>query len=205
MRKKQLRRWAIGHDQCFFDHFFETLKSPFLTFRQKVDGLLLLGVYVLPFLILIGWLTGILTYLAGSPWWISLFPAVLFIFSYSSFGNFAVFTEVGGSLFLDQRRRSIWLLPLILISFFANVWVCSRAFFEAILLRLQQRDEGKPTSLAEIQESGMTSYSYSNALDNFHGKTNNSHRWDKTRRSGNGLLHYNNAKNAEAKRNQRRS
>ncbi len=203
MRKKQLKRWAIGHDQCFFDHFFETLKSPFLTFWQKVDGLLLLGVYVLPFLILIGWLTGILTYLAGSPWWISLFPAVLFIFSYSSFGNFAVFTEVGGGLFLDQRRRSIWLLPLILIGFFANVWVCSRAFFEAIFLRLQQHDKREPTFLAEIQEHGSTSYNCSSTLYSFHDRTDNSHRWDKTGRSGNGLLHYNNAKNAEAKKNQR--
>ena len=201
MRKNQLRRWAIGHDQCFFEYFFETLKSPLLTFWQKVDGLLLLGVYVVPLLILIGWLTGILTYLAGAPSWISLFPAMLFIFSYSSFGNFAVFTEVGGSLFLDQRRRSIWLLPLILIGFFANVWVCSKAFLEAVFLRLQLFDEETPTFLNRVQEEGLTRYNRDKAPNNFHGRINNAHRWDKTDRSGNGLLYYNHAKNAEIRRN----
>ncbi|NIS78715.1 MAG: glycosyltransferase, partial [Anaerolineales bacterium] len=120
MREKQLTRWAIGHNQCLFEHFFETLKSPVLTFWQKIDGVLLLGVYTTPLLILIGWLTGIFTYLAGAPWWCSLFPAILFVFAYNSIGNFAVFAEAGGSLFLDKRRRSIWLLPLMLLDLLAN-------------------------------------------------------------------------------------
>ncbi|UCB61278.1 MAG: glycosyltransferase family 2 protein, partial [Candidatus Bathyarchaeota archaeon] len=115
MREKQLTRWAIGHNQCLFEYFFKTLKSPVLSLWQKVDGVLLLGVYATPLLILTGWLIGIFTYLTGAPWWSSLFPGILFAFAYNHIGNIAVFAEVGGSLFLDKRKRSIWLLPLMFL------------------------------------------------------------------------------------------
>ncbi len=205
MRKKQLRRWAIGHDQCFFEYFFETLRSPILKFWQKVDGILVLGVYILPLLILIGWLTGILTYLAGAPWWCSIFPAIFFIFSYSSLGNFAVFTEVGGSLFLDQRRRSIWLLPLMLISFFANVWVCSEAFFRAIFSYQQGYNEDKPNLRDEFENTWFEKDNYSKVLGILNNNKNNkSYQWDKTKRSGNGLRYYNNVKNNEIRKNHKK-
>ncbi len=178
-RRLQLRRWAIGHDQCLFGHLFETLRTPFLTFWQKVDGILLLGVYTTPFLLLIGWLAGIFIYLAGAPWWWSLFSAMLFIMVYNSVGNFAVFAEIGGSLFLDQRKRSIWLLPLLLVNFFANVWVSSKAIFQAISLRQQRWDQVKPVFF----------------------KYNNGSRWDKTERFGNGIRYYKDLKNAEIRKN----
>ncbi len=199
MREKQLTRWAIGHDQCLFEHFFETLKSPILTFWQKVDGILLLGVYTTPLLILIGWLTGIFTYLAGAPWWCYLFPAILFVFAYNSIGNFAVFAEAGGSLFLDHRKRSIWLLPLMLVDLLANVWVCSKAFFQAIFLHQRRSEQVKPPIWTKTQKRGVGKDNYNNALNNF--RNNNTHRWDKTERSGNGMYFYNEMKNAEIKKN----
>jgi len=200
MREKQLTRWAIGHDQCLFEYFFETLKSPVLTFWQKVDGILLLGVYTTPLLILIGWLTGIISYIVGAPLWYSLFPMIFFIFAYNSVGNFAVFAEAGGSLFLDQRRRSIWLLPLMLVNLLANVWVCSKAFFLAIFLRQRRCEKVKPPVWAKTQKRGVGKDNYNKALNSFWN--NNTHRWDKTERSGNGMQYYNDIKNAETERNQ---
>jgi len=202
MREKQLTRWAIGHDQCLFEYFFETLKSPILTFWQKVDGILLLGVYTTPLLILIGWLTGLFTYLAGAPWWCSVFPGILFVFAYNSIGNFAIFAEAGGSLFLDQRRRSIWLLPLVLVNLLANVWVCSKAFFQAIFLHQRGYEQVKPPVWAKTQKRGVGKDNYNKALNSF--RNNNTHRWDKTERSGNGMRYYNDIKNAETKRNHRK-
>ncbi len=201
MRKKQLTRWAIGHDQCFFEYFFETLRSRVLTFWQKIDGILLLGVYITPFLILIGWLTGMVTYLAGAPWWCAFFPAILFIFAYNSMGNFAVFAETGGSLFLDQRRRGIWLLPLMLLNLLANVWVCSKAFFQAIFLRQRRFEQAKPPVWVKTPKRGVGKDNYNKALNNF--RNNNAHRWDKTERSGYGMHYYNDKKNAEIKKNHR--
>jgi len=186
MREKQLTRWAIGHNQCLFEYFFKTLKSNVLTFWQKVDGVLLLGVYATPLLIFIGWLIGIFTYLDGGPWWASLFPAIVFVFAYNCIGNLSAFSEVGGSLFLDQRRRSIWLLPLMFLDLLGNVWVCSRAFFKAMLLKLHASQAKEPAyhSLTEDdkQKQGIkTSNGFS---------TNHNRKWDKTERSGNGLHFY---------------
>ncbi len=187
-REKQLTRWAIGHDQCLFEYFFETLKSPFLKFWQKVDGILLLGVYTTPLLVFIGWLVGIFAYLTGAPWWTLLFPAILFVFAYNSIGNFAIFAEVGGSLFLDKRKRSIWLLPLMFLDLLANVWVCSRAFFKAILLRYMEPNQIESVSSENVKLKGVKkngSGISSNGSANGHN-----HKWDKTERSGNGLHYY---------------
>ncbi len=186
-REKQLTRWAIGHNQCLFKYFFKTLKSKVLTFWQKIDGVLLLGVYTTPLLIFVGWLIGIFTYLDGGPWWSSLFPAILFVFAYNCIGNLSVFTEGGGSLYLDRRKRSIWLLPLIFLDLIGNVWVCSRAFFKAILLEMRLDQNTSPTDESDQME-GYKEKQYnktSNGLSN-----NHNHKWDKTERSGNGLEYY---------------
>jgi cellulose synthase/poly-beta-1,6-N-acetylglucosamine synthase-like glycosyltransferase len=185
-REKQLTRWSIGHNQCLFEYFFKTLKSSVLTFWQKVDGILLLGVYATPLLIFIGWLIGIFTYLDGGPWWLSLFPAIIFVFAYNCIGNLAVFAEAGGSLVLDQRRRSIWLLPLMFLDLLGNVWVCSKAFFKAVFLTL--RNHAKSLILKSGKKAGDKGNGYvkmSNGPSN-----NNNHHWHKTERSGNGLHYY---------------
>ena len=195
MREKQLTRWAMGHDQCLFEYFLTTLKSPVLTFWQKVDGVLLLGVYATPFLILVGWLIGIFTYLTGAPWWSSLFPGILFAFAYNHIGNVAVFAEVGGSLFLDRRRRSIWLLPLMFLDLLANVWVCTKAFFKVIFLHKMQHGQVKKPFMKDAQKDKREKNHNSKNLD---AVFNNSiHKWDKTERSGNGLNYYINLKKAE--------
>jgi cellulose synthase/poly-beta-1,6-N-acetylglucosamine synthase-like glycosyltransferase len=187
-RKKQLRRWAIGHNQCLFEYFFKTLRSPFLTLQQKLDGILLLGVFVLPLLTLVGWFAGILSYLSGAPWWWSLSPVVFFFFLYNGIGNFAVFTEIGASLFLDKRKHSIRLLPLVMVSIFNNVWVCSKAFFETLLLPKVSFENSKESSSPnplKIKENkpvitkDIPHISQKNRIKNGGG-------WDKTNHSGNG-------------------
>lgn len=189
MREKQLTRWAVGHNQCLFEYFFKTLRSKVLTFWQKVDGILLLGVYATPLLVFIGWLIGIFTYLDGGPWWVSLFPAVLFVFAYNCVGNLAVFSEVGGSLFLDQRKRSIWLLPLMFLDLLGNVWVCSRAFFKAIFLTLHLNQVKMPIYESVQNEPGKEDQ-FTKASN---GSNNKNHKWHKTERSGKWavLLHSN--------------
>jgi len=128
-RRGQLRRWAIGHNQCLFAYFWKTATSSILKFVQKVDGLLLLSVYVIPVLMVAGWLLGIYLYFFGAYWWWLLFAALLFTLAYNNVGNFAVFCEVGTSVVLDRRGRVAWLLPFNLFNFFANMWVCTGAFF----------------------------------------------------------------------------
>lgn len=197
MREKQLTRWAIGHNQCLFEYFFKTLKSPILTFWQKVDGILLLGVYTTPLLVLIAWLLGIFSYLTGAPWWSSLLPAMIFVFSYNSVGNIAVFAEVGGGLFLDQRKRSIWLLPLMFLDLLANVWVCSKAFLKVMFSYMVRSNNNRPVFSENVQIEVGQGNLHPIKLNGFHSTPN----WDKTQRSGNGLCYYDQMKEAENEKN----
>ncbi|MFZ7138720.1 MAG: glycosyltransferase [archaeon] len=183
-REKQLRRWAIGHNQCLFKHFFNTLKTPVLNMWQKIDGILLLGVYLVPVFVLAGWILGIVSYLFDAPWWSPFFLALLFFLSYNSIGNFAVFNEMGNSAFLDKRGRSIWLLPMVFFTFFANMIICSTAFVDAVLLEFEnKRNKG----------NGIENAHYKKQLTN--EKNNRRKRWEKTGRYGNGMSYYNNMKN----------
>lgn len=136
-RYKQLHRWAMGHNQCLFDYLGPTLRSPFLSWRQRLDGGLLLGVYFAPVVLLLGWLSSIYLYLAGQVWYGDLL--ILGAMLYNGYGNLAVFHEIGTALLLDGRRQSILLLPAVVFASVANVWICSAALLDFLWARVSAR------------------------------------------------------------------
>lgn len=190
-RRKQLRRWAIGHNQCLFTHFWPTLRSPILSFAQKLDGILLLGVYIVPLLMLVGWFVGIYVYLFESYWWWILFMALLFTLAYNSIGNFAIFNEVGIGIMLDKRGRAAHLLPLNLFNFFANIWVCSLAFFSSLFIHRQFSDHGP--DIVYAGDDGTL-------VSNGHGTVKNGNSYMYTG-NGNGNGHNGNGKNGNGNGN----
>ncbi len=54
VRAKQLRRWSRGHNQVMFKYLLKLITSDKLKFYQKLDGILLLFIYTIPFLTLLG-------------------------------------------------------------------------------------------------------------------------------------------------------
>lgn len=140
VRGKQIRRWSRGHNQVMFRYFFKTIVSPYMTFRQKIDGLLLLTVYAVPFFLALGQLDSVILFLIGemdmmSGWWV-----LLFIGAYNSFGNFAPFYEMGSGLLLDGIKNEILLLPLLIFSFYFYMWNISLGFLDAITDIFTQRN-----------------------------------------------------------------
>lgn len=118
VRAKQIRRWARGHNQVLFRYFFKTLFTPYMNFREKLDGILLLFVYAVPFFMLLGQIASLVLFFLGemnlfAGWWVLLFVA-----TYCSFGNFAPFFEIGTALFLDGIMGEVFLLPLLLFNFY---------------------------------------------------------------------------------------
>jgi len=186
-RSRQLRRWAIGHDQCLFEHLIPLIKSPFLTFWQKVSGILLLGTFVLPFLVFMGWILGLISYLFVPQTWASIFLAIPISISYTNLGNFAMLNEVAASAYLDGRRRAVWLLPAMLLLVVHNAWVCTAAFFEAILLYRKQRRPKKVWHKTDRAGNGVVHYN--NLMNNNNKKNRNN--WYKTQHNGNGLRYLN--------------
>jgi cellulose synthase/poly-beta-1,6-N-acetylglucosamine synthase-like glycosyltransferase len=133
---RQRIRWAKGHMQCFFKHAGSLLKSSNLSFKQRVDGLLLLSVYFVPLLVLLSWILGALIVLFAPIDWLDWVGSLLPLFAYSSVGNFALFFELGVGIYLDGRARLGWLLPLLLLSFVVNVGVCVCALLNLCFSRI---------------------------------------------------------------------
>lgn len=133
VRAKQIRRWARGHNQVLFRYLFKTIFSKYMNFKEKVDGIMLLFVYAIPFFILLGLVASLILFFTGemsimSGWWVLLFLAV-----YCSFGNFAPFYEIGTALFADGIKGEALLLPLLLFNFYFYMWNISLGFCDAVV------------------------------------------------------------------------
>ncbi len=128
---RQRSRWAKGHMQCFFKHFLSVLTSKNLDLKEKIDGLMLLSVYFMPILALLSLFVGLALIFLGSSFVIVLWVSVP-ISLYCFVGNFAPFFEVGVGLYLDGRTRVQWLISLLIFTFFFNIPICLKAFFEVL-------------------------------------------------------------------------
>ena len=132
VRAKQIRRWSRGHNQVLFRYLFKTIFTKNMTLREKLDGVLLLFVYAVPFFMLLGQIASLILFFLGnmnlfSGWWVLLFLAI-----YCSFGNFAPFFEIGTALFLDGILGEVFLLPLLLFNFYFYMWNISWGFCDAV-------------------------------------------------------------------------
>ena len=54
VRGRQVRRWSSGHNNVMFRYFFKVIFSRHMNLREKLDGLMLLLVYAVPFLLALG-------------------------------------------------------------------------------------------------------------------------------------------------------
>ena len=128
--------------QCFFKHSLNVLKSKKLTLPAKIDGLLLLNVYFMPLMALFSLLTGLSLILLNSQ-----LIGVLWFFVpislYSFVGNFAPFFEVGVGLYLDDRKRTQWLIPLLIFTFFYNIPICLKAFLDVVSSKIFRKDKNE--------------------------------------------------------------
>jgi hypothetical protein len=88
--------------------------------RQRVDGLLLLGVYALAPLMTISWIATLALFYMGRT---SALPAaaVLTVASYATMGNFAAFFEIAAAVRLDGNRERVRLLPFVGLGFFVSL------------------------------------------------------------------------------------
>jgi cellulose synthase/poly-beta-1,6-N-acetylglucosamine synthase-like glycosyltransferase len=133
----QRYRWARGHMECAVRHLKSVFNAHHLSFYEKTELTLLLCVYFMPILVLLGWITGLAAYLAHNDLSFclndQLYFLVLSAFTYSAVGNFAPFFEVGSALYLDNRRRLLWMLPVLIFAFIIMAFCCTKALIDLIL------------------------------------------------------------------------
>ena len=98
-----------------------------MTLKQTIDGLMLLGIYFLPVLVLLSWFLLCILFISNPPtlllYWVSFVAAVFFTLN----GNVAPFLEIVAGAICDHRKKLIVFTPLA-IAYIINVFICFRAF-----------------------------------------------------------------------------
>lgn len=135
----QIRRWSRGHNNAMIRYFFPVLFSKYMRFWEKVDGIFVLMIYMIPFILLLALIDSVILFFLGEMnifvgWW-----ALLFVTAYNSYGNFAPFYEIATGLMMDGISKDILILPLMMFSFYFYLWNISLGFIDAIVDLLTSR------------------------------------------------------------------
>jgi cellulose synthase/poly-beta-1,6-N-acetylglucosamine synthase-like glycosyltransferase len=127
VRIRQIKRWAKGHNQALVRYVGTLIRNRrHLPARQVIDGVLLLGVFIVPLVLLAGWVCTITLFYAGyPPSWGRI--TVLAISSFNTVGNFAAFFQVAAASRLDGSRERIRMLPFLLLGFLVSTISVGRA------------------------------------------------------------------------------
>lgn len=131
-RIRQIMRWAQGHTDAAIRYFGGMFRQPGLRFRERIDGALLLGTYLLSPLIVVGWFLALFLYILGANPLLGAL-AILSIAAYGTVGNFAAFFEIATAARLDGTYGRIRLLPLVFMGFLVSVVASSRAVVRQLL------------------------------------------------------------------------
>ena len=131
-RINQLKRWARGHNHSTAIHSIPLLTSSRVSILEKIDGLLLLGVYIVSPLLVFGWLLAISLFFLGEHLMYGII-AVLAVTSYGALGNFAAFFEIAAALRIDGRRQAVRLLSINIFNFLVRLISTAKATMGQLL------------------------------------------------------------------------
>lgn len=138
-RNRQIMRWATGHNQAAFKYAWRIIVSPRVSALERIDGLLLLGVYAVSPLLILGWICAIALYFLGQQPLPTTSAMLLALASFGTIGNFAAFFEIGAAVYLDGGRERIRLLPLNFLNFLTSLISTTRATVKMPFQRLLMR------------------------------------------------------------------
>ena len=140
VRLTQIKRWAKGHDQACITHMRAVLSSTLLSPGQKIDGVLLLGVFLMSPLLVVAWALAIALYFLGVAGPLGAAVSLIAMVSYCSIGNFAAFFEIAAACRLDGSYRRIRLMPLNFFGFLVSMIGVTRSTVSLLLDVVLRRD-----------------------------------------------------------------
>jgi cellulose synthase/poly-beta-1,6-N-acetylglucosamine synthase-like glycosyltransferase len=127
VRIRQIMRWAKGHNQAMVAYALPLLFGKHrVTLRERIDGTLLLGVYLMAPITLLGWILALTVFYQG----IAQFNGILALLSltaYATIGNLAAFFEIAAAVRLDGHRKRLCLLPFLIMGFMVSIFSVSQA------------------------------------------------------------------------------
>ncbi|MDY7575210.1 glycosyltransferase family 2 protein [Actimicrobium sp. CCI2.3] len=140
VRIKQVKRWSKGHNQVMVRYWYSFLTSQYLSPRERIDGMLLLLVFIVPLLLLIGWFIVLALYFANAGSLLNRLIPAFALMAFSTLGNFAAFFEIAIAVLLDGNRKRLRLLPFNLLCFFISLFAISHASWSLLVDWLFKRE-----------------------------------------------------------------
>ncbi len=140
VRARQITRWSRGHTQVMLKSFLPLLRTDHLNFKEKVDGVLLLLIYLIPLVMIIGIPVSLMLFFLGQMNLIDFIFIFILVAAYNSFGNFAPFYQIGTAAYIDGVTDRLKLLPLFFFCFLFNVLYISKGSASAFLDILLNRN-----------------------------------------------------------------
>ena len=140
VRIKQVTRWAKGHNQVMARYWWQFATSSYLTFGPRVDGLLLLFVFVIPLIMLTGWFLALGLYFLNAGSLLSQLIPIFALMIYGTLGNFAAFFEIVVAVLIDGNRKRLRLLPFNMLGFLVSLFAISGAVWSLMLDRIFKRE-----------------------------------------------------------------
>jgi cellulose synthase/poly-beta-1,6-N-acetylglucosamine synthase-like glycosyltransferase len=127
VRIKQIMRWAKGHNQAMLTYGLRLVFGKHrASMRERIDGTLLLGVYIMAPITLLGWTLALIVFYKGvAP--LHGVIALLSLTAYAAIGNLAAFFEIAAAVRLDGNCQRIRLLPFLILGFTVSIFSVSRA------------------------------------------------------------------------------
>lgn len=132
VRVRQVKRWARGHNQVLARYWWAFVTSPYVTWRERVDGIFVLAVFVMPLALLSGWILALALYYLEASTLLALFIPFMALMAYGTLGNFAAFFEIVIAVLLDGNRKRIQLLPLNFLGFLVSMFAICRGVGDAV-------------------------------------------------------------------------
>jgi len=132
VRLRQVHRWAKGHNQVLLRHAWGLTTSGSVSVRERLDGLLLLHIFLMQPLLLLGWVIAVILYYMNAAEALTLLIPASLLLVYSAVGGFSAFLQMGYAQLIDGHRHRIRLLPLQLLSFVVCMPVISWALWGSV-------------------------------------------------------------------------
>ena len=132
VRIRQIKRWSKGHNQTLVRYAWGMLRNTHISWRERIDGLFLLGVFAMSPLLLLAWLVNIVLLYQGQHPMFSGWMAAFMVMAFGSLGNSAAFFEISSAVHLDGSRNRTRLLPLNLLGFLVSLVSISWGSFEQL-------------------------------------------------------------------------
>jgi cellulose synthase/poly-beta-1,6-N-acetylglucosamine synthase-like glycosyltransferase len=125
VRYRQVKRWAIGHNDCLGRYFFATLGATRQPLMARLDAALVLLVYTVPSLVLLNLVIALAMPAQLGETWASLSIMTVSLTLFTGIGNFAPFYQIAAGCVSDGQRRAFSAVPFLFVSSFTSLLACN--------------------------------------------------------------------------------